>query len=68
VRNPTGSSATLLLDNQSRSPEVPMSTMDVPIDHQVLQGELAIISVYCPDELQKFQEFKDRLETAEMAR
>jgi len=56
VRNPAGSGRTLPLDDQSRSPEVLMSAM----------GELAIISVYCPDQLQAFQEYRDRLDTAEV--
>jgi hypothetical protein len=36
-------------------------------DVRFLQGELSIISVYCPDQLQKFQEYKDSLKTAEVA-
>jgi hypothetical protein len=37
----------------------------VIVDNEVLQGQLAIIKVYCPDELKDFQEFVDSLETTE---
>ncbi len=30
-------------------------------DNRVVQGQLAIIKVYCPDELEEFQEFVDDL-------
>jgi hypothetical protein len=36
-------------------------------DNKVLQGQLAIIEVYCPDELAEFQEFVDSLETTDSA-
>ena len=36
-------------------------------DNKVLQGQLAIIEVYCPDELDDFQEFVDSLETTDSA-
>lgn len=36
-------------------------------DNKVLQGQLAIIEVYCPDELEEFQEFVDSLETTDSA-
>jgi hypothetical protein len=42
-------------------------TRPVIADGRVLEGQLAIISVYCPDELEEFQELQDRLETAEVA-
>ncbi|MGW4930451.1 hypothetical protein ACWEOH_14985 [Agromyces sp. NPDC004153] len=32
-------------------------------DNRVLQGQLAIIEVYCPDELEDFQQFVDSLQT-----
>lgn len=32
-------------------------------DNRVVQGQLLIIEVYCPDELEEFQEFVDSLET-----
>jgi Tfp pilus assembly protein FimT len=37
----------------------------VIVDNKVLQGQLAIIEVYCPDELEEFQQFVDSLETTE---
>ena len=37
------------------------------VDNKVLQGQLAIIEVYCPDELKDFQEFVDSLETTDSA-
>lgn len=36
-------------------------------DSRVLQGQLLIIEVYCPDELDDFQEFVDDLETDDVA-
>jgi hypothetical protein len=42
-------------------------TRPVIADTRFLQGELAIISVYCPDQVQKFQEYKDSLKTADVA-
>ena len=32
-------------------------------ENRFLQGQLAIIEVYCPDELEEFQEFVDSLQT-----
>ena len=42
-------------------------TRPVIADTRILQGRLAIITVYCPDHLQKFQEYKDNLKSAEVA-
>jgi hypothetical protein len=36
-------------------------------DSRVVQGQLLIIKVYCPDELDDFQEFVDDLETDDVA-
>ena len=36
-------------------------------DNKVLKGQLAIIAVYCPDQLKDFQEFVDSLETTDSA-
>jgi Tfp pilus assembly protein FimT len=36
-------------------------------DSRVLQGQLLIIEIYCPDELEEFQEFVDDLETDDVA-
>ena len=36
-------------------------------DSRVLQGQLLIIEIYCPDELDEFQEFVDDLETDDVA-
>ena len=35
-------------------------------DNRVVQGQLLIIEVYCPDELAEFQQFVDSLETADL--
>jgi len=35
-------------------------------DNQVVQGQLLIVEVYCPDELDEFQKFVDGLETADL--
>ena len=34
-------------------------------ENRFLQGQLAIIEVYCPDELEEFQEFVDSLQTVD---
>lgn len=39
----------------------------VLVDNAVFRGQLAIIEVYCPDELEEFQEFVDSLETTDSA-
>ncbi len=36
-------------------------------DNKVVQGELLIIKVYCPDELEDFQQFVDDLKTDDVA-
>lgn len=41
-------------------------TRPVIADSKVVQGELAIIAVYCPDRLSDFEEFVDDLRTAEL--
>ena len=42
---------------------------DRPIiaDSRVLQGQLLIVEVYCPDELDEFQQFVDDLKTSDVA-
>ena len=42
-------------------------TRPVIADTRFLQGELAIISVYCPDQLDDFQQYRDSLDTADVA-
>lgn len=37
------------------------------VDNTVFRGQLAIIEVYCPDELEDFQQFVDSLETTDTA-
>ncbi|MFC5789411.1 hypothetical protein EDM22_04910 [Agromyces tardus] len=39
----------------------------VIVDNKVLKGQLAIIEVYCPDELEDFRQFVDSLETTDSA-
>jgi Tfp pilus assembly protein FimT len=39
----------------------------VIVDNKVMQGQLAIIEVYCPDELEDFRQFVDSLETTDSA-
>lgn len=36
-------------------------------DSRVVQGQLLIIEIYCPDELEEFQQFVDDLETDDVA-
>ena len=52
-----------LLTNGSGGP----GTRPVIVDNKVLQGQLAIIQVYCPDELEDFQQFVDSLTTTDSA-
>lgn len=37
-------------------------------DRRLLRGQLAVIAVYCPDELQDFQDFVDDLRTGNVVR
>jgi hypothetical protein len=37
------------------------------VENKVMQGQLAIIEVYCPDELEDFRQFVDSLETTDSA-
>lgn len=36
-------------------------------DSRVLQGQLLIIEIYCPDQLEEFREFADSLKTGDVA-
>ena len=36
-------------------------------DSQVVRGQLLIIKIYCPDELEDFQNFVDDLKTDDVA-
>jgi|tagenome__1003787_1003787.scaffolds.fasta_scaffold20756516_2 Tfp pilus assembly protein FimT len=38
----------------------------VVVDSKVFQGEVLIMKTYCPDELSKFQDFADKLKTADV--
>ena len=40
-------------------------TRPVIADSKVAKGELAIITIYCPDKLSDFEEFIDELRTTE---
>ena len=59
----TRASLAALLTNGAGGPGVRPVIADV----RILQGQLAIISVYCPDRVAEFQEYKDSLKTAEVA-
>jgi Tfp pilus assembly protein FimT len=50
-----------LLTNGASGPGI----RPVLVDNKVFVGQLAIIKVYCPDELDQFQEFVDSLETTD---
>ncbi len=50
-----------LLTNGAAGPGI----RPVIVDNKVMKGQLAIIKVYCPDELDKFQQFVDSLETTD---
>jgi hypothetical protein len=50
-----------LLTNGSGGP----GSRPVIVDNKVMQGQLAIIEVYCPDELEDFQQFVDSLQTTD---
>ena len=39
----------------------------VLVDNSVFRGQLAIMKVYCPDELEEFEQFVDSLETTDSA-
>ncbi len=42
-------------------------TRPVVVDERVVQGELLIIEIYCPDKLPEFQQFADDLHTSDVA-
>ncbi|OWY81521.1 hypothetical protein [Rhodococcus sp. BUPNP1] len=42
-------------------------TRPVVVDERVVQGELLIIEIYCPDKLPEFQQFVDDLATSDVA-
>jgi Tfp pilus assembly protein FimT len=48
-----------LLTNGASGPGI----RPVLVDNKVFVGQLAIIQVYCPDELEEFQQFVDDLQT-----
>lgn len=41
-------------------------TRPVIADSKVVEGQLAIIAIYCPDQLSEFEEFVDDLRTADL--
>ncbi len=52
-----------LLTNGASGPGI----RPVLVDNAVFRGQLAIIKVYCPDELKEFQQFVDSLNTTDSA-
>ncbi len=36
-------------------------------DRKILHGQLLIIQIYCPDELEEFQQYVDNLQTDDVA-
>ncbi|MEV7647880.1 hypothetical protein [Arthrobacter sp. NPDC089319] len=52
-----------LLTNGASGPGI----RPVLVDNALFRGQLAIIKVYCPDELKEFQQFVDSLETTDSA-
>jgi hypothetical protein len=42
-------------------------TSGVIVDNRVFRGQLAVIQIYCPDELPQFQQVVARLKTATVA-
>lgn len=50
-----------LLTNGASGPGI----RPVLVDNKLFAGQLAIIQVYCPDELDEFQQFVDGLETTD---
>jgi hypothetical protein len=41
-------------------------TRPIIADRRIVEGELAIIAIYCPDQLSEFEEFVDDLRTADL--
>ena len=52
-----------LLTNGASGPGI----RPVLVDNKLFAGQLAIIKVYCPDELEEFQQFVDDLQTTDSA-
>ncbi|ANZ23442.1 hypothetical protein ACWDT5_26105 [Rhodococcus aetherivorans] len=42
-------------------------TRPVVVDDRVVQGELLVLEIYCPEELAEFQQFVGTLETSDVA-
>ena len=61
--NPNDALSRAILFSQLANGAAGPGTRPVIADIQVLQGQLRIIQVYCPEELDEFQKFVDDLQT-----
>jgi uncharacterized protein with GYD domain len=65
--NPDDSLKRAILLGQLSNGSGSVGSRPVLADRRAVQGELLVIKVYCPDELEDFQEFVDDLETDDVA-
>ncbi|MGH3506969.1 MAG: hypothetical protein ACRDO2_07170, partial [Nocardioidaceae bacterium] len=66
-QNPNDSLSRSILLAQLANGAAGPGARPVIADSRVLQGQLLIIQIYCPDELEEFQQFVDELKTDDVA-
>ena len=66
-QNPNESLSRSILLAQLANGAAGPGTRPVIVDSRVVQGQLLIIEIYCPDELEEFREFVDGLKTDDVA-
>jgi len=65
--NPNDALSRAILLSQLTNGATGPGARPVIADSRVVQGQLLIIEIYCPDELEEFQQFADDLETDDVA-
>ncbi|RYP86857.1 hypothetical protein EKO23_07735 [Nocardioides guangzhouensis] len=65
--NPNNALGRAVLFTQLANGAAGPGSRPVVADRRMLEGQLLIIQIYCPDELEDFQEFVDDLKTADVA-
>jgi len=65
--NPNDALSRAILLSQLTNGATGPGARPVIADSRVVQGQLLIIEIYCPDELEEFQQFVDDLETDDVA-
>ena len=65
--NPNDALSRAILYSQLANGAAGPGSRPVIVDNRVLQGQLLIVQIYCPDELKDFQELVEDLETDDVA-